>query len=325
MEEILRREQVPLPSLESRLPLKEFDILGFTLPYEMGYTNVLNILDLAQIPLRAASRDKNWPLVIGGGSCSANPEPMADFFDLFVLGDGEEVILELVDAYQAWQDTGGNKQELLEHMARIEGIYIPSLFEVNYNPDGTIAAITPRKEGYSRVRRRIVADLDKAFFPVKGLTPHLDVVHDRLTMEIARGCTQGCRFCQAGITYRPARQRSPRVIASLVEQSLAASGYEEVSLSSLSSGDYDQLPQLLAELAHYPQQKVAVSLSSLRPGSLAPSLVEYIKRVRQTGFTIAPEAGTERLRRVINKGISEEDILQTVNLIFAQGWQGIKL
>jgi radical SAM family uncharacterized protein/radical SAM-linked protein len=325
MEAVLRRNDIPLCSLESRRPLAEFDILGFTLPYEMCYTNVLNILDLAHIPLRAAERDERHPLVIGGGASVYNPEPLAEFFDFFLLGDGEEAILEIVDLFARWKADPGDKQSLLEALADIPGGYVPSLFEPRYHRSGEIAAITPLLPGYEEVRRRVVADLNLAAYPTCPIVPYMGISHDRLNIEIARGCSRGCRFCQAGLTYRPVRERHPRVISRLLAESISSTGYEEVSFSALSTGDYSCWPQLLELMGDYESQRISLSLPSLRPGTLTPAMIKQISRVRKTGFTIAPEAGSSRLRKVINKGISHEDIMNTAQAVFKAGWSGLKL
>ena len=237
MEEQLRRNDIQLSSQESSTPLSRFDILGFTIPYELTYTNILNILDLSGIPIRSSERGKGYPLIIGGGSASFNPEPIADFFDAIALGDGEEVIIEIIDSHQKWKERGGEKIELLELLSGIEGVYVPSLYHVEYNDNGGIRSVSPKGKAPERIRRRIVASLDNAPFPIRHIIPYVKAVHDRLTVEITRGCTHGCRFCQAGITYRPVRERNPDIIADIVKRSIAVTGYEDVSLASLSGVD----------------------------------------------------------------------------------------
>ncbi len=325
MEDILRLNNSPLCSLESSTPLLEFDIVGISLPYEMCYTNVLNILDLAHIPLRAAERDAHFPLIIGGGASVYNPEPLAEFFDFFLLGDGEEAILEIVDVYSQWKAGGGDKQSLLESLARISGGYVPSLFEPSYNRSGEIALIAPLLPDYTHVKRRVLTDFDKTPYPTKPVIPYMGILHDRINIEIARGCTRGCRFCQAGITYRPAREKSPQLIERLLAESLANSGYDEVSFSSLSVGDYSCWPQLLELMKKHAPEHISFSLPSLRPGTLSAEMIDQVSQGRKTGFTIAPEAGTERLRRVINKGITHEDIMETATAVFKAGWSKLKL
>jgi radical SAM family uncharacterized protein/radical SAM-linked protein len=322
----LREAGLPLTSLESRRPLAEFQILGFTLQYELSYSNVLNMLDLADIPLRREQRDDRHPLVVVGGPGAFNPEPLADFIDCAVIGDGEEAIVELCEAVRASRLAGEARETLLRRLAAIEGVYVPSLFAVEYQADGRLAAIRPLDASRDRVRRRVVADLDADCSPNRPLVPFMNAVHDRVAVEIARGCTRGCRFCQAGYITRPVRERSPQVIADSIAASLACSGYEEVSLLSLSTGDYSQIGPLLKGLMdRYRQERVALSLPSLRVGSLTEELMEEVRKVRKTGFTLAPEAGSERLRQVINKGITEEDLLETARGAFGLGWRVIKL
>lgn len=325
-ENLLREKGLPLCSLESSRPLKEFALLGFSLQYELNYTGVLNILDLAGIPLRAKQRNENDPLVIGGGPCALNPEPLADFFDLFVLGDGEEAVLELCQAIIASKEKGERKTTLLERLAGIEGVYIPSFFNPDYEDDGRLRQILPIRSGYSHVNRRVLADLDKGPFPSRPILPLMEVIHDRLNLEIARGCTRGCRFCQAGMIYRPLRERSPRKILELAKSGLQSTGYDEVSLLSLSTGDYSCIEPLLSSLLEHTREgRIALSLPSLRVETLTPTLIQQVREVRKTGFTLAPEAGTERLRRVINKGNTEEDLRSTLHQVFTAGWRLVKL
>ncbi len=326
LEAELRARGEPLRSLESHRALGEFDVVGFTLQYELSYTNLLNMLDLAGIPRRRADRGAQDALIVVGGPCAFNPEPLADFIDCAVIGDGEEAVVELAEALRASRAAGEGPEERLRRLAGIEGIYVPSFFAVDYLADGRIAELRPQLAGYGPVRRRFLADLESAPYPTAPIVPFMNTVHDRVAMEIARGCTRGCRFCQAGYIYRPVRERSPGRVADLCGQSLAASGYEEVSLLSLSSGDYSAIEPLLRHLmAGQEAEKIAVSLPSLRVGSLTEEMMEQIRKVRKTGFTLAPEAGTERLRQVINKGIGEDDLLAATRSAFALGWRLIKL
>ncbi len=324
MEEQLRRHKLPLFSLESRRPLAAFDVVGFTLPYELCYTNILTILDLAGIPLRAAERGENMPLVIGGGSCSLNPEPVADFFDLIVLGDGEEVILEIADSLRSAKHEGLSRSEKLHRLATIAGVYVPALFAPQYEGE-TLTAIRALKPGYESVRRRIVPQLPPVELLERPLVPLVKPVHDRLGVEIARGCTRGCRFCQAGMIYRPVRERAVADIMRLAEQGIGSSGFGELALLSLSSGDFSCLPELLTKLMdRFADERVSISLPSMRVGTLTPEVIAQIRRARKTGFTVAPEAGTDRLREVINKGITEEDLLTGCRDAFSAGWKLIK-
>ena len=315
-----------LSTLESSESLASADIIGFTLQHELSYTNIINMLRMAEVPLLAAERHDTWPLVLGGGPCAYNPEPLADFFDAFLIGDGEEAAPEIAKLCRELKKAGVKKSELLERLATIPGVYVPSFFTVEYLEDGRVDRILALKDGYTQVKRRFLADLETAPYPTEPVIPFLKTVHDRVSMEIGRGCTRGCRFCQAGYIYRPLRERTPEKILETIERTLKHTGYEEVSLLSLAAGDYGCLTPLLKELmTRYAESKIAISFPSLRVGTLSAELVEEVKKVRKTGLTLAPEAGSERLRQVINKGITEEALLKDANAAFSAGWRLIKL
>ena len=329
MEACLRSSDIPLLSLESQKPISSFDIIGFSLLYELNFTNILTMLDLAGLPFFASQRDDSHPFVIAGGPCTCNPEPIADFFDAIVVGDGEAVIMKMAEAWLNWKEGTGTRESLLKIWSGIEGVYIPAFFEPAQVQSGNgpgFQTLTPRFPDYTKVKRTIVNDLDTALFPETPIIPYGKPVHDRLRLEISRGCTRGCRFCQAGMIYRPVRERSPEKLLELSEASIRSTGYEDMSLLSLSTGDYECIGPLMEQLmARYASEHLAISLPSLRAGTLTPELMNLIRRVRKTGFTIAPEAGTQRLRDVINKNIGEADIFDTVKDAFDLGWKVIKL
>ncbi|MFC1932092.1 TIGR03960 family B12-binding radical SAM protein [Chloroflexota bacterium] len=321
MEAAMRQADISLFSLESRHPLKEFDIIGFSLGYELTYTNVLNMLDLAQIPVLASERDDSHPLIIAGGSCALNPEPMADFIDFFVIGDGEEILFELLDGFRNWKQQ--DKEELLRQVATIPGIYVPSLYQVEYQTDGLLKSIMPIvPEAKPTIQRRIVTKLPP---PVtKPVVPYIEVVHDRGAIEIQRGCSHGCRFCQAGIIYRPVRERSQQEVVQAIGALITNCGYSEVSLVSLSTSDYPHIDELVASLSRQ-YSNLALSLPSLYIDSFSVELMDSLPSHKKTGLTFAPEAGSERLRRIINKNISEDELLKTAASAFERGWTGLKL
>jgi len=322
MERIMRASGIPLLSLESKHQIKDFDIIGFSLDYELTYTNVLNILDLGQIPVLTSERNDSHPLVIAGGSSALNPEPMADFIDFFVIGEGEEVVLELLNCFREWKINRASKKELLRQVAKIPGVYVPSLYQVEYQADGVVKSITPTvAEAKPVIQRRLVAKLPP---PVtRPVVPYIEVVHDRGAVEIQRGCPRGCRFCQAGIIYRPLRLRPREEIIQAVGELISNCGYNDISLVSLSTSDYPGIEELVRSLVHnYPN--ITLSLPSLRIDNFSVRLMDSLRR-KKTGLTFAPEAGSERLRRIINKGASEDEIIETAAAAFARGWRSLKL
>lgn len=330
MEDLLRQHNLPLFSLESYRPVKEFDLLGFTLQYEMSFTNILNMLDLAGIPPRAAEREDSFPLIIGGGPCAFNPEPLADFFDFFVIGDAEEAILEILDLARALKSKGGAKipkAAFLAAVGKLPGIYVPSFYEVSYNQHGGIQEIKPRQPGQQeRVVKRVVPDLNTAFFPLKPIVPFADTVHNRVMLEVLRGCTRSCRFCQAGVIYRPVREREQELLLKQAKELVRNTGHDEISLTSLSTADYTCVQPLIANLMqHFQDDNVGISLPSLRADAFSVALAREIQKVRKTGLTFAPEAGTQRLRDVINKGVTAEDLMSAISGAFQAGWSSIKL
>ena len=327
MEEMMRDEEVPLVSIETKMPIKETDILGFTLQYEMSFTTVLNMLELAQIPLLASERSEEDPLVIAGGPCAFNPEPLADFIDVFLIGDGEALLPDFVEKYIECKKKGMRKAEFLREACKMQGVYVPSLYDVKYNADGTIKKLCKLYEGaHLPVTRAILPSIEEVDFPVNPIIPIVEAVHDRAVTETFRGCTRGCRFCQAGMIYRPVRERSKERILQLAKDQLENTGHDELSLLSLSTSDYSRFEELAMELIDYTKKEnVSLSLPSLRIDKFAFDVLNKIQEYKKSGLTYAPEAGTQRLRDVINKGVTEKDIYASIEQALELGWKHIKL
>lgn len=324
-QKLLIDQDVRLQTLENKKPLAAFDVIGFSLQYELSYTNVLSMLSLGGVPLFSNERNQEHPIVIGGGPCAFNPEPMAGFFDLFFLGEAEEGLIDVLAVVSGWKKTGAPKEALFDQLEHLPGVYIPSRFQVDYRDDGSIAQITPQNTAHRPVRA-VVRDFEQAFFPRKWLVPYLDIVHDRVAYEIQRGCTGGCRFCQAGMIYRPVREKSPETIMKAFTDLVAHTGYEEISLTSLSSADYSRIDELIGKVCGcFTPLKVNVSLPSLRIDSFSVELAAKFQGSHKSSLTFAPEAGTERLRRVINKGVTDADLLNAASAAFKAGWQKLKL
>jgi len=326
MYEKMRENSIPLYALESGDSLSEFDVLAFSIGYEMAYTTVLDMLDMSGIPLRAKDRDSLLPLVFAGGSAAVNAEPMADFMDLFVVGEGEEMNNELLSLLRKAKEEGWSKSDFLRQAAQIQGVYVPSLYEVSYNADGTVADITAREGAPAKVTKRIVADLDSAPFPTKPIVPSTEVVHDRVNLELFRGCVRGCRFCQAGHIYRPIRAKKPETLVRQGIETLKNTGHEDVTLLSLSTSDYRALPELCDGLLDYCESRsIGLSLPSLRADNFSMDIMQRLQKVRKSGLTFAVEGGSQRLRDAINKNVTEEDLLNTCSIAFAGGWNSVKL
>ena len=327
MEEELRSADIPLLSLESYVPVKDFDMVGFTLQYEMSFSNVINMLDLAKIPLLSKDRGENDTFVCAGGPCAYNGEPLADVVDFFILGEGEEVNNEIIDAFKEWKKDGGSRIEYLEKIARIQGIYVPSFYDVEYNADGTIKSVEPNRDCASKtIKKRIIKELDTTYILDRMIVPFMDIVHDRMTLELFRGCIRGCRFCQAGYLYRPVRQHSVEKLVDAAQKMIDSTGYEEMSLSSLSTSDFTCLHELIDRLLEITVDKrINLSLPSLRVDNFSMELMEKVQTVKKSGLTFAPEAGTQRLRDVINKNVLESDLLRTSRIAFEGGYNRIKL
>lgn len=328
MEEEMRKKNMRLFALESGDEVTHFDMLGFSLSYELAYSNVINMLDLAGIPILAKDRDESFPIVCAGGLCVYNAEPIAEVFDFMMLGEGEEMLNQVVGEYIAWKKSGkGDKIEYLKKIAHLEGVYVPSFYDVEYNQDGTVKVIVPNTpEAKPIVKKRIMADFETAYTPDKVIVPFGEVVHDRVMLEVFRGCIRGCRFCEAGYAYRPVRERKADTLAELADKLLGCSGYDEISLSSLSTSDYTQLKELTDALLDITEKKkIGLSLPSLRIDNFSLELMKKVQKVRKSGITFAPEAGTQRMRDVINKNITEENILASTSMLFKGGWTNVKL
>ncbi len=327
MDRVLREQNIPLFALESQDPVKDFDFLGFTLQYEMCYTNILQVLDLSKVPLMASERTWDDPIVVGGGPCTYNPEPIADFFDFFYIGEGETRYREIFDLYKKAKKDGISRQEFLRELSHIPGMYVPSLYDVTYKEDGTIKAMTPKFEDVPAViKKEMCSDLSDAFYPTKPVVPYSKITQDRVVLEVMRGCIRGCRFCQAGQLYKPLREKNVEYLKKLAIESLKNTGYEEISLSSLSSSDYTGLPELLDFLIEScNEKKVNISLPSLRIDAFSLDVMSKVQDVKKSSLTFAPEAGTQHMRDVINKGLSEEDILRGSHEAFLGGWNKVKL
>lgn len=325
-EEEMIKADIPLYGLESLDPLSEFDIIGFTLQYELSFNTILNMLKLANIPYKCSERKGLEHLVVAGGPCACNPEPLADFIDLFMLGEGEEIILELMDLYKESKKNKDTKEEFLIKAAQIEGIYVPSLYEVSYNEDNTIKSITPTNSAPAKVTKRIIKDFDSVYYPKDFVVPYIRTVHDRAIVEVLRGCIRGCRFCQAGFIYRPLREKGPDTLIKESRSLCETTGYEEISLSSLSTSDYSNLDVLLSDIIDYTNDnKINMALPSLRVDNFSQELLDKVASVRKSGLTFAPEAGTQRLRDVINKNVTEEDVLKSCKVAFEGGYTSVKL
>lgn len=327
LDKVMREEKIPLFALESQDPIKDFDFLGITIQFEMCYTNILQILDLSQIPLHASERTEKDPIVIGGGPCTYNPEPLAEFFDIFYIGEGETVYDELLDSYKEWKKSGKTREEFLERAAQIEGLYVPRFYDVFYNEDGTLKSFTPNNiHAPSVVKKQVVMDVTDACYPMKPVVPFIKATQDRVVLEIQRGCIRGCRFCQAGMIYRPTRERNVEKLKEYARTMLLNTGHEEISLSSLSSSDYSELKELVNFLIdEFKDKGINISLPSLRIDAFSLDVMSRVQDIRKSSLTFAPEAGSQRMRNVINKGLTEEDIIDGAGQAFEGGWSKVKL
>ena len=327
LDKVLKEKKIPLFALESQDPVRDFDFLGITIQFEMCYTNILQILDLSRIPLHAADRTEEDPIVIGGGPCAYNPEPLAEFFDIFYIGEGEAVYDELLDTYKEWKKSGASRKDFLRQAARIEGLYVPQFYDVTYHSDGTIESFAPNDPSApERVRKQVVMDVTDASYPMKPVVPYIKATQDRVVLEIQRGCIRGCRFCQAGMIYRPTRERSVETLKEYARTMLKNTGHEEISLSSLSSSDYSKLNELVTFLIdEFKDKGINISLPSLRIDAFSLDVMSKVQDVRKSSLTFAPEAGSQRMRNVINKGLTEEDIITGAGQAFEGGWTKVKL
>ena len=327
LDKILHEKNIPLFALESQDPIRDFDFLGITIQFEMCYTNILQILDLSQIPLHASERTETDPIVIGGGPCTYNPEPLADFFDIFYIGEGETVYDELLDAYKVWKNSGKSRKEFLETAAQIEGLYVPAFYDPEYNTDGTLKSFTPNNmHAPDTVKKQVVMDVTDTSYPMKPVVPFIKATQDRVVLEIQRGCIRGCRFCQAGMIYRPTRERNVDKLKEYARTMLKTTGHEEISLSSLSSSDYSELKELVTFLINeFKGKGINISLPSLRIDAFSLDVMSKVQDIRKSSLTFAPEAGSQRMRNVINKGLTEEDILDGAGQAFEGGWTKVKL